>query len=431
MLDLTTCHRTCNLDDSDLNLYTISPPKVYSETTVLYRQTTLVYIQLLDMAAGPLHLQQPGPIPLYVLLVLVVGICCYFFFIGTAAVRLWFYKGALGPAPERFIVIRNETQEDGHNTAPIHSKHNEHGTSAETLRKRRMTVFTHDSLSAPTETIAHSTAFSPRNLSTATTTVNLQDISDISDLSSFTNPQTRAYLAEERRISRMPAFDADDCGTGDYFPDIPVTNRPIESTTTHSNTLTASHLGLTPTPRSNWLTISPQYIEYHAARTHLLLRNRSSCIHVTPEGERACRELLQEVTSFLVDMYPHQFRFLTKTRRKHVLNELTREDFEIEHGLECHPLEVCARLCAEDFMVWGRSESTLNWYLQAATTLFPSGYVVSPYMGKTVDVVVGGEGMGKPPMIPWSGELQFSLLSQAVAQPKLTHISQTSNPSSN
>ncbi|KAI4682648.1 uncharacterized protein J4E84_007112 [Alternaria hordeiaustralica] len=323
------------------------------------------------MAAGPLHLQQPGPIPLYVLLVLVVGICCYFFFIGTAAVRLWFYKGALGPAPEKFIVIRNEAQEDDHHAAPIHSKHNEPGTSAETLRKRRMTVFTHDSLSAPTETIAHSTAFSPRNLSTATTTVNLQDISDISDLRSFTNPQTRAYLAEERRISRMPAFDADDCGTGDYFPDIPLTNRPIESTTNYSNTLSPSHFGLTPTPRSNWLTISPQYIEYHAARTHLLLRNRSSCIHVTPEGERACRELLQEVTSFLVDMYPHQFRFLTKTRRKHVLNELTREDFEIEHGLECHPLEVCARLCAEDFMVWGRSENIQSILKLTLPTLSP------------------------------------------------------------
>ena len=419
-----TCHRTCNLSNGNLDLYTIPSLKVHSATTFLS-------IQLLDMAAGPLHLQQPGPIPLYVLLVLVVGICCYFFFIGTAAVRLWFYKGALGPAPEKFIVIRNETQEDDHHAAPIHSKHNELGISAETLRKRRMTVFTHDSLSAPTETISHSTAFSPRNLSTATTTVNLQDISDISDLSSFTNSQTRAYLAEERRILRMPAFDADDCGTGDYFPDIPLTNRPIESTTNYSNTLSPSHFGLTPTPRSNWLTISPQYIEYHAARTHLLSRNRSSCIHVTPEGERACRELLQEVTSFLVEMYPHQFRFLTKARRKHVLNEVTREDFEIEHGLECHPLEICARLCAEDFMVWGRSESTLNWYLQAATTLFPSGYVVAPYMGKTVDVVVGGEGMGKPPMIPWSGELQFSLLSQAVAQPKLTHISQTSPQSSN
>ncbi|KAI4643810.1 hypothetical protein J4E93_006823 [Alternaria ventricosa] len=286
------------------------------------------------MAVDPLHLQQPGPIPLYVLLVLVVGICCYFFFIGTAAVRLWFYKGALGPAPEKFIVIKNEPQVEDHHAAPIHSKYNEPGTSAEALRKRRMTVFTHDSLSAPTETIAHSTAFSPRNLSTATATVNLQDIEDVEDLSQFTNPQTRAYLAEERRISRMPAFDADDCGTGDYFPDIPLTNRPIESTSLHSNTLTASHLGLTPTPRSNWLTISPQYIEYHAARTHLLSRNRSSCIHVTSEGERASRELLQEVTSFLVDMYPHQFRFLTKTRRKHVLNELTREDFEIEHGLQ-------------------------------------------------------------------------------------------------
>jgi hypothetical protein len=358
------------------------------------------------MAADPLHLQKPGPAALYVLLVLVIGICCYFFFIGTATVRLWFYKGALGPAPEKFIVIGNETQDEDHHATLVDHNHEAAGRNADTLKKRRMTVFTHDSLSAPTETVAHSTALDLRSFSTATTTVNLQDVED---LSSFKNPKTRAYIAEERRISRMPAFDADDCGTGDYFPDIPLTNRPIESSSTWIDSLTPSQLGLTPTNRRDWLTIDEQYIEYHAARTHLLSRNRSSCIHVTPEGERACRELLHEVTSFLVEMHPNNFRFLTKHRRKQILNELTREDFELEQLLECPPLEVCARLCSEDFQIWVKSESTLMWYLQASTTLFPSGYTIAPYMGKSVDVMVQGEVKGKPAMIPWSSESPCSV----------------------
>jgi hypothetical protein len=313
------------------------------------------------MAAGPL--QKPEPTPLYFLLVLLIGVCCYFFFIGTAVVRLWFYKGALGPAPEKFIVVRNEPQDEDHHATMVNHKAGGSGTSANILRKQRMTVFIHDLLSAPVEDVAHSTALDPRNFSAATTTVNLQYVKDVDDLTEFKDPQTRAYMAEERRISRMPAFDADDCGTGDYFPDIPLTNRPIESASSSVSSRTPSQLGLAPTNRRDWLTIDKHYIEYHAARTHLLSRNRPSCIHVTPEGEPVCRELLQEVTSFLVETHPNTFRFRTKHRRKHILNELTREDFEVEQLLERHPLEVCARLCAEDFQIWGKSESTLTWYL--------------------------------------------------------------------
>ncbi|KAG9187281.1 hypothetical protein G6011_05152 [Alternaria panax] len=344
-------------------------------------------------------LQEPGPKSLYVLLVLVIGICCYFFFIGTATVRLWFYKGALGPAPEKFLVIKVEHEEPHHH---VTMANNDGGTRAETMRNRRMTVFTHASLSVSAEDMAPSTALDPRSFSTATTMVNLQNFED-EDFSEFKNPKTRAYIAEERRISRLPAFDADDCGTGDWFPDIPLTNKPIESNSMHILSLTPSQLGLTQTNRRDWLVIDEHYIEYHDARTHLLSRNRSSCIHVTSDGEAACRELLQEVTSFLVETHRNKFSFQTKHRRKHILNELTREDFELEPGsLERHPLEVVARLCGEDFMVWGRSESTRTWYLEASTTLFPSGYIITPYMGKSVDVMVRGDGNGKSPMIPWS-----------------------------
>jgi hypothetical protein len=355
------------------------------------------------MVAG--QLQEPGPMPLYVLLVLVIGICFYFFFIGTAAVRLWFYKGALGPAPEKFLVVKIE-HEDAQQHAPMADNHSGAGTHSNAMKHRRMTVFTHASLSALSDDTAHTTALEPHGFSQATTMVNLQDI-DEEDLSSFTNPGTRAYIAEECRLSRMPAFDADDCGNGDYFPDLPYTNNPIESTSACSDYLQPSQLGLTSTDRRDWLAIDEHYIEYHAARTHLLSRNRSSCIHLTPDGESACRELLQEVASYLVEQHPNKFSFKTKHRRKHILNELTREDFELEGGLEAHPLEVVARLCGEDFMIWERSESTRMWYLQASTTLFPSGYIITSYMGKPVNVMVRGDENGRLPMLPWSSKFHI------------------------
>jgi hypothetical protein len=350
------------------------------------------------MAAG--QLQEPGPAPLYVLLVLVSGIYCYFFFIGTAAIRLWFYKGALGPAPEKFLVIRIE-HEDAHHPATGADNNSESKARADKKKNQRMTVFTHASLSAPVQDVAHSTALESHVFSSTTTTVNLRDIEDLSE---FKDPKTRAYLAEERRISQMPAFDADDCGNGDYFPDLPYTNKPIESTSKGPNPLLSLRLGLNPTSRCDWLAVDERSIEYHAARAHLLSRNRSSCIHTTSDGESACRELLQEVSSFLVETHGNKFSFRTKHRRKHILNELTREDFELEQGLQGHPLEVVSRLCGEDFMVWVRSESTRMWYLQAGTTLFPSGYTIAPYLGKSVDTLVYGDGNGKPPMIPWSSK---------------------------
>jgi hypothetical protein len=44
---------------------------------------------------------------------------------------------------------------------------------------------------------------------------------------------------------------------------------------------------------------------------------------------------------------------------------------------------------------------------QASATLFPSGYIIAPYMGRPVDVLNHGEGNGKPPMIPWSSKSLF------------------------
>jgi hypothetical protein len=43
--------------------------------------------------------------PMYVLFILAICICGFLFWSGTLCVRLWFYRGALGPEPEKFIVM--------------------------------------------------------------------------------------------------------------------------------------------------------------------------------------------------------------------------------------------------------------------------------------------------------------------------------------
>ncbi|USP80212.1 hypothetical protein yc1106_07486 [Curvularia clavata] len=50
------------------------------------------------MSENATYTQGPDPLALYTLLVLNTGICGYFFFMGLLAVRVWFYRGALGPA---------------------------------------------------------------------------------------------------------------------------------------------------------------------------------------------------------------------------------------------------------------------------------------------------------------------------------------------
>lgn len=299
-------------------------------------------------------IHDPDPKPLYMLLIFTIGICSYFFFLGTAAVRLWFYKGALGPEPEKFIVIRSEvltsTDSSSSSSSPPISD----------LKNRRRTVFHADSLSSapPVEAMAHTTALETRTFSTATTTVNVQDLRD--DLSEIQDASVRKHVAEERRISRIPTFDADDCGDGQYFPCIPMATSPVEEGTTAPTSFSSL---LTHIPYAHWLIIPLHYMSQHTARSQLLVRSRAACIQVLPDAEAACRELMLEVCDFLVERFPQQFAFQKKMGRRYIRNEATMEDFLLEAPWRVDPMEVVARLTGEDWCIWGRSESTRMWYL--------------------------------------------------------------------
>jgi hypothetical protein len=278
----------------------------------------------------------PDPTPLYILVVLLGCICCYSFFLGTVVVRLWFYKGELGPAPEKFLVIRD-----------------------------RNLAIDNDEPSFTTripqsDNTAVSTGLDPRSFSTATT-INMQDMGDPNEIQDL---KLRATIKEEQEISRMPAFDADDGGDG-WFPDIPITYKPVEDVIHPAKKDGPQRLGLKAFERGTWLAVDKnciQYLKYQEARTSLLATNKDECIytHQHPHAEEACEELLQAIAAFLVETYPDKFRLFGK---KYIRNELTHDEYSLARPFEHHPIEVCARLAAEDFQIFMRDDFNREWYL--------------------------------------------------------------------
>jgi hypothetical protein len=301
--------------------------------------------------------QEPHPAPVYVLLVLSVAFCAFFFWIGTVCVRLWFYKGALGPEPEKFIILSKDLKARYRKSMIVGDIH-----GLDTDYSNRNTVLPY--------VISPDTAISSAVDLQRLSRIPPIDVQNLDDLEDFEDPELRAYIAEEYRVSRLPAFVQDDCGDGSEFPDVPFASEPIES---------HDHIGLEPSAlgrtseylkmslkkvdRSEWLTIDNTYIEYHSARTSILSKSHADCIQVTRDAELACEELMHEVVEFLVEKYPSHFSIQTKHRRKHVRNELSQEEFSLAQPYDCHPLEVCARLAMEDFQILIKGDFTMNWYL--------------------------------------------------------------------
>ena len=285
----------------------------------------------------------PDTAPIYILCVFAVLFCVYFGWLGSVVIRLYFYKGALEPEPERFVILpaylRDRSPQRGHH--------------------RRVTAFP---IPAPPKSPARELA----RLSQATR-VNIADV----DASSPPDPEVRAFLAEQQRISRLPAFIQDDCGDGSDFPDVPVAITPVE---VKQQMLAPPGLKRTPTAKyrsagvkklapNEWLIIDNTYKELHKARDYLLTKKNVECIQVKRDGEDACEELLQEIVKFLTSKHPERFCIKTVNRRKHIRNELTKEEWSLVRPFDCHPLEICARLAAEDFNILLKGDFTQQYYL--------------------------------------------------------------------
>jgi hypothetical protein len=302
----------------------------------------------------------PIPPPLYVLIALAIGLCGYGFWVGIVLVRLWVYKGALGPAPKRFIVLpfhrRRARQED----LESQSGHRLTAFPAAVHLATESVSATHDSNGMP----------EARPHGRLVPTINVQDGDNEAEAiftNNFEDPtRVRAFIAEERRVSRLPAFDQDDCGDGSSFPTVPYATTSVEPQTQHGlqGTLTYLQLGLYKrNSTSDWLAIDWSYLEQHEARASLINKKLTDCIQVKPDGEAACEELLATVAQNLCIKSPDHFSTKMKHHRKHIRNDLICEEYPLVRPFDRHPLEICARIVTEDFLIFIKDAFTLQWYL--------------------------------------------------------------------
>lgn len=310
----------------------------------------------------------PVPVPLYVLLFIVISLCAWSFWIGTVCVRLWFYKGALGPVPKKFIIIPHHRRKKDSKVLPLPNIKNNRNTVFPTVSHlNRNTVFpvVAHLVTKPTNPFSDEHAVQDASEEwRAIPKITIEDSDEPHDnaiAQEHEDPaRVRKFLAEERRISRLPAFDQDDCGDGSDFPYVPYATAPVEP----PEALTYRQLGLQKVNNTSaWLTIDHSYIKHHEARISLLERKQPDCIQVRRDGEAACEELADVVVQHLCKAYPDHFTAKLKGRRGHVRNELASKEYALVRPFDCHPLGLCARLAVEDFCIWGKGEFTLGWYL--------------------------------------------------------------------
>jgi hypothetical protein len=100
---------------------------------------------------------------------------------------------------------------------------------------------------------------------------------------------------------------------------------------------------------NHWLTMGPNYVIFHEARSQLLHDHREQVMQYqnVPRVHLACEEVRELVVEFLTSKYPMFFR----RDERYVYNEITSEQFDLGPYSQTHPLEVATRLAMEDFNV--------------------------------------------------------------------------------
>lgn len=272
-------------------------------------------------------------VPQYILLLLALSCVCYSFWLGTLIARLIRYDGALGPRPKKYNIV------------PQYLK-DRHAAAREANESRMPHSAFPDPLSIPNH-----------------------------DTDNMTEDEIRATIAEEDRISRLPAFVQDDCGDGEEFPDVQAADHEVVfKKKTHpsyrANPPQYMQMGLRKLELADWLTVNGEYKEFHAARVRLLGEKPEEVLQVNDKAEQACEELMHEVVDFLVRTYPQCFEVLESERGKVVVNKMTDERFDLQRPWSMHPLEVCARLAMEDFNILMKSELTGQHYLCVVRVAF-------------------------------------------------------------
>lgn len=273
-------------------------------------------------ASSNTHSHPSNP-ALYVLLALAIGLVVWSFWIGTVIARLWYWKGQLQGEYEKFDI-----QPEYIRRRLAREKANGRDTMMPILEPQRA-------------------------------------VRTMDEDEHVTDPVLRARIREEKRISHLPVFIQDDGGDGSDFPNVRLGVPVEEYNAALYPRLNTDYrkLGLHRMKDNEWLTVDGTYEEFMDARATLLARKHDECIQMTPDGEASCMELLWEVVDFLTHEYPSQFSVLLRGGVRKVRNHILGEDWSLQEPYDCPPLEVCARLCMEDFNVLLQSHFTGQYVL--------------------------------------------------------------------
>ena len=268
----------------------------------------------------------------YVILILAFLFCVWWFYVGLMLARLWHYGGGLHGPYEKFDV------------------------QPEYVRERLARQKVEQELAGIPIPILDVHQWQSNVLAYG------ED-----DLEKLT-PDARKKILEDQRISMMPAFVADDCGDETLFPDVPPAisaqeynamefgekpRRPGQMSEDYRA------MGLRKLGRQEWLAHAVdkrEYLEHNEARKRLLASKYDECIQITPDGEDACVELLEEVVAFLTKEKPQWFQLEETYGDRKIRNRLTDECWALQRPYPRHPLEICARLCMEDFNIVLKSQ---------------------------------------------------------------------------
>jgi hypothetical protein len=320
-------------------------------------------------------LNQPY-LPTYILVGFAVLLCIWAFWVGTVCVRLWFYRGALGPEPEKFIIIPHDRRKLLKKVAPpksvVHNKHS-----------RRHTQLPHEAhINHPIADPFADNTYPVVEHFAGAPVINIEGTEsddEKDDYADYADPgMVRKLISEERRISRLPAFEQDDCGDGSNFANVPYALDPVEEELGRMDPLSPTsigyeELGLTKLPVRDWITFDVgAYKRFQLARVSLLSTHHDECVQVRREGEDACMELMDTVCQALHWKYQEHFHVHHPPGEKYIYNSVYGEKFSLLKPLEYQPIEICARLTGEDYNVFVRSESTRQWYLYVPVPPFPS-----------------------------------------------------------
>ena len=141
---------------------------------------------------------------------------------------------------------------------------------------------------------------------------------------------------------------------------------------------------------NHWLDMDKYYIHYIEEKERIWHQYGKENIDWLPESEDACLELMETVTSHMLERCPLLFTLLEDKKEKGriVRNEILKETLDMTYPLKQHPLIFVSKMAKEDFYVVKKNPKDGHHYMVAAAVPFPGGsFGINHKIGKNLDAI--------------------------------------------